>query len=447
MIRVLLVLALVLCVPFNAGNLHADMRIHIDDGRTIILPFSADEVKSVTFGDGQTLVLKSEQHETSIAPRQEPVAAAATSIKTDTTSGRILKVGKSHTLKTPSQAAAVARDGDTVIIDAETYRGDYAVWHQHDLTIRSQNGWVRLDGEHSGAEGKAIWVIKGNNVSIEGIEFFNAAVPDRNGAGIRAEGGKLTIRNCYFHDNETGLLSWNEERGAIYISNSVFADNYPRDASARASGRMHNIYIGRISHFTLEHSHVTGAITGHNIKSRARENIIRYNRIMDGRSGAASYQIDISDAGDSDIMGNLIQQSERADNYTVIAIGLENASAQRKGSRISFNTIINHKSEGIFARAGSGTQVDMHDNILVGTGLTSKGSGVNLRNNFAGTSPSAFVNFTKLDLRPKTFENFVADAGNASSARPDFEPSGIAKSSRRSDAKDRFVAGAFSPAS
>ena len=32
-------------------------------------------------------------------------------------------------------------------------------------------------------------------------------MPDKNGAGIRLEGHGLVVRNCYFHDNEDGILT------------------------------------------------------------------------------------------------------------------------------------------------------------------------------------------------------------------------------------------------
>ena len=57
----------------------------------------------------------------------------------------------------------------------------------------------------------------------------------------------------------------------------------------KKSGRLgHNIYIGETDHFVLRGSYVHGAITGHNVKSRARENIIAYNRIMDEKEGASN---------------------------------------------------------------------------------------------------------------------------------------------------------------
>lgn len=46
---------------------------------------------------------------------------------------------------------------------------------------------LHADGAH--AEGKAIWVLKEANALVDGIQFSGASVSDRNGAGIRAEGG------------------------------------------------------------------------------------------------------------------------------------------------------------------------------------------------------------------------------------------------------------------
>jgi hypothetical protein len=50
--------------------------------------------------------------------------------------GRTLKVGPGKTYKLPSQAAAAARDGDTVEIDAGVYDGDVAVWTANNLVLR-----------------------------------------------------------------------------------------------------------------------------------------------------------------------------------------------------------------------------------------------------------------------------------------------------------------------
>src|SRR5690349_404830 len=114
----------------------------------------------------------------------------------------VLHVGATREFKRPSAAARVARDGDTVEIDAGIYAGDAAVWRGNRLTIRGLGGRAHLRADGAHAEGKAIWVIKGNDTTIEGLEFSGATVPDHNGAGVRLEGAGLVVRDCYFHDNE-----------------------------------------------------------------------------------------------------------------------------------------------------------------------------------------------------------------------------------------------------
>jgi hypothetical protein len=120
---------------------------------------------------------------------------------------RLLQVGPGRRLKLPSKAAALARTGDVVEIDAETYVGDVAVWTADNLTIRGVGGRPKLLAAGESAENKATWVIKGRNAVVEGIEFAEAVSTNGNGAGIRAEGINLTVRDCYFHDNQEGILS------------------------------------------------------------------------------------------------------------------------------------------------------------------------------------------------------------------------------------------------
>src|SRR5687768_11105564 len=175
----------------------------------------------------------------------------------------VLRVGPEHELKSPSAAANVARDGDTIEIEAGLYVADAAVWRDNDLIIRAVGGRAHLRADGAGAEGKAIWVVKGSNTTIEGIEFSGAKVRDRNGAGIRLEGAGLTVRDCYFHHNENGILTGNNRDSDIVVEHSEFAYNGAGD------GRTHNLYIGAVRTFTLRYSYVHHAVVGHNVKSRA----------------------------------------------------------------------------------------------------------------------------------------------------------------------------------
>ena len=77
----------------------------------------------------------------------------ATLAPADAAGPRTWRVGPDRELPTPSAAAAVARDGDTVLIDAGTYVGDVATWTQDDLTLRGVGGRAHLRAGGRNAQG------------------------------------------------------------------------------------------------------------------------------------------------------------------------------------------------------------------------------------------------------------------------------------------------------
>src|SRR5262249_373561 len=182
---------------------------------------------------------------------------------------RILQVGPGKPFAAPSQAAEAAMDGDIIEISPGVYARDAAVWRANNLILRGVGGRPHLKADGANAEGKAIWVIQGNNVLIENIEFSGAAVPDENDAALRAESKKLVIRDCYINDNEMGILAGNPN-AEILIENSEFSGSH--------GDYNHNIYMGNIRTFTLQFSYIHHASHGHNVKTRARTNFILYNR-------------------------------------------------------------------------------------------------------------------------------------------------------------------------
>lgn len=138
---------------------------------------------------------------------------------------RVLRVGPRRKITSSAAAAQIARDGDVIEIDAGDYPDDVATWPQSGLVIRAVGGRARLLSTRATAEGKGIFVVKGDQVVVENIEFSGARVPHRNGSGIRHEGGKLTVRNCLFERNEMGLLTWNEPAAELIVESSEFRDN------------------------------------------------------------------------------------------------------------------------------------------------------------------------------------------------------------------------------
>lgn len=287
-------------------------------------------------------------------------------------SGQIIKVGPSQALKTPSQAAAVARDGDIVEIEPGTYSGDVAIWRQDELTIRGAGATPRIDARGKAADGKAIWVVQGAGVTIENVELLNCTVPDRNGAALRAEGRDLTLRRVNLHHNQMGILTSAEFGGQLLIERAEIHHN---TVDYEATGSLgHNIYVSHADRFVLQGSWVHGAVTGHNVKSRALENLILYNRIEDGADGAASYQIDLAEAAPSFVIGNVIEKGERADNHTFVSFAAEADEREDVPVLLANNTLINHGRNGLFLRNASRSRARLVNNILAGVGRAGSGA-------------------------------------------------------------------------
>ena len=307
----------------------------------------------------------------------------------------VLRVGAKRELKRPSAAAQIARDGDIIEIDAGIYEGDAAVWRQHRLTIRGIGGRAHLRANGAHAEGKAIWVIKGSDTTIESVEFSGAKVPDQNGAGIRLEGASLMVRDCYFHNNENGILTGANQNSDIVIEHSEFAHNGFGD------GQSHNLYIGGVRSFTLRFSYVHHALVGHNVKSRALRNNITYNRIMDEKDGRSSYAIDFPNGGLALVIGNVIQHGPKTENSTIVSYGAEGLKHPLNELYFVNNTVVNDRPAGgrfIFVRGGTDA-ARIVNNVFSGRGDALSGPG-ELRNNVAA-SRTNFVDPAGFDYRLK----------------------------------------------
>ena len=263
---------------------------------------------------------------------------------------------------TIASAASAAEDGDIIEIEAGEYTGTgiVATWPDSNLTVRGVNGRAHLNA--SGvtiSNGKAIFLTTGDNITIENIEFSNAAVPDENGAGIRHEGSLLTVRNCYFHDNQNGLLTSNSGNGEVVVENSEFNHN-----GLGSAGYTHNMYIGHIARFTLQFSYSHHATHGHNVKTRATENHVLYNRIMDETTGIASYQIDVPNGGLTYIVGNVVHQGTNAENSRLLSYAAEGATNPIQEVYVSGNTFVNDRSSAIGVRLSGTPKARIVNNIF-----------------------------------------------------------------------------------
>ncbi len=253
-----------------------------------------------------------------------------------------LRVGPARAITSIAEAARRVRDGDTVEIDAGTYRGDMAiaVWQRDRLTLRAVGGRVRLLADGAAAEGKAIWVVRGGQVGVEGFDFEGTRVPSRNGAGIRFEAGQLSVRHCRFIDNEMGLLTNNDPRAELAVEFSEFAHNQ------RPDGHNHQLYAGTIGRLAVADSHFHHGTIGHLLKSRAAVNLIRDNRLTDEAGGRSSYELEFPNGGVAVVVGNLIQQGAQTENPTMISYGAEGYRWPVNVLALANNTLVDERPEG-----------------------------------------------------------------------------------------------------
>lgn len=314
---------------------------------------------------------------------------------------QVWRVGPARDIVSIAEVSKRVSDGDTIEIDAGTYLRDVAVWTQNDLTIRAVGGRVKLNASGGAAEGKAIWVVRGGRITIEGFDFADARVPARNGAGLRFEAGQLTVRNCRFLGNEMGLLTGNDPHAELVVENSEFAHN------KRPDGHNHGLYVGSIARLTVRGSYFHHGHIGHLLKSRAAVNHVHYNRFSDELEGTASYELEFPNGGVVLLVGNIVQQSSTSENGILISYGAEGYTWSENVLLLAYNTLVdNSPSEGVFLRVMRGegkfaatVRIKAVNNLLVGNSDTLDRAGAGeYRNNF-NVDWNVFVRAAREDYR------------------------------------------------
>jgi hypothetical protein len=286
-----------------------------------------------------------------------------------------ITVGPTGTYATPCAAIAKANPGDTIAVDASgNYDGDTCAWATDNLTVMGVNGRAKIDltGVTPNQQ-KGIFTITAPNATLQNFELSGAAISQgagNNGAGIRHQGTNLTVTNCYFHDNQDGILAnpVTNGTGTIVIEYSEFANNGAGD------GFSHNMYINNYASFTLRYSYSHGANVGHLVKTRAEQNFILYNRITDETGTTASYEIDIPNGGTSYVIGNLIEQSAASQNPTIVTTGEEGTTNSDQHFFFVNNTVVNDLGSGTFVNLASGTTALLENDIFRGMGTIVNGT-------------------------------------------------------------------------
>jgi hypothetical protein len=269
-----------------------------------------------------------------------------------------------------SMAVQRAIDGDVIEILPGEYVGDVAVLTQRRLHIRGIGARPVFVAAGHSAEGKAIWVVRNGDITIENVEFRGARVPDGNGAGIRFERGRLRVQACVFLDNEMGLLTGNAADAEIVVRDSEFGL-----APTLAGALHHLLYIGRIARAEIGGNHFHQGYRGHLIKSRARVTRIVDNTIVDGPLGQASYEIDLPNGGLALVSNNRIGQAAATGNHAMLSFGAEGNAWPASRLVMRRNMFINDgpPSDDLvrvwWSRLPPGARADSRGDRLIGPGV------------------------------------------------------------------------------
>lgn len=202
--------------------------------------------------------------------------------------GEVLKVGPEEALKAPSDAARVARDGDVVLIAPGEYY-DCAIWRQNGLTIAGpEDAAAPAVLTDVTCQGKAIFVIAGQGVTVRHLTFARARVWDGNGAGIRAEGRDLTVAHSRFVDNQAAILSAAQPDGTIAVLDSSFE----RNGARLGEGCVATLEIGALRQLRIERGTFGPVRSCDMVRARGVQRTdVQESRFEDGPGAAARHMV------------------------------------------------------------------------------------------------------------------------------------------------------------
>ncbi len=288
--------------------------------------------------------------------------AAAALAYSGAASARDLTVGAGQAYPTPSAAASAARAGDRILISPGQYF-DCAVLTADHLTVEGVGDAASVVITDKTCQGKALLVVDGQDVTVANLTLTRARVPDGNGAGIRAEGGNLTVRGVRFINDQDGILTNPNPAMTLTVRDSLFDHDGVCGAACA-----HAIYAGHIALLTVDHSVFRDTRDGHDIKSRALRTVVTGCDIADGPDGTASYLVELPNGGALVMRGNTLEKGPHSGNHTsAVSIGMEGVDQPTDEITVEGNRFTNDGDyHTAFVNNVTATEALLRHNVLRG---------------------------------------------------------------------------------
>jgi hypothetical protein len=248
-------------------------------------------------------------------------------VDTPAAGGHILTVGPNGEFADLWDAIAQAHDNDVIAVQAGTYVDDSnsrqnGYVNAKNVTIEGVGGMVHIvEAPGSQPYNQKAPIVATNGLTLKNFEISGVTARGLNGAGLRIDSGNVKVEDCYFHDDQDGILG--AGGGNVTIDHSEFAYN-----GQGGGGSAHDVYIGSVdgaktASLTFTNNYVHDSEDqGHLLKTRAQVNDVENNVLAD-QNGNGSYDIDIPNGGVSTIKGNLIVKGPNTVNAYVIHYGGE----------------------------------------------------------------------------------------------------------------------------
>lgn len=346
----------VIGVSFDAEDI--DATAYVDDRREGVLPKTDQDPGSPTRLAAESYVL---------GQVDPPKSAGLMPCPVDFCVGDMWSDGLRHTSDLNRKRRNPLPDGTVIYVAPGKYEH---LGRQHCTAIRGNkirikgivgaNGgrphvFARPDVESSRRSlcGQALWLISGDDVTVENFIFSGAHVRDENGAGIRLQGINLTVRGSLFYENDMGVRggpTCNINR----MDKRIRASFFRIERSTFKFMRNHNIYVACVG--TLYFIDSVTAANGlpnrarhddvlkdgspawggkHLLKSVAHNLVVENSKFLDtfeNFAGNSSYLIDISGCGTIRIADSEFLKNARAVNRsTMINIGVRGCEDAKPG--------------------------------------------------------------------------------------------------------------------